>query len=153
MPICDLTPLNQKGVWLFPAGRGGSRPPSENKGSPAFFYFGEKKKGWPGPGPPGQPLAWFWASKPIPGLVLGLQASPWPGPGGSSPTQKVGSGPNHQKWAESGPELTVWPENWYKSMPGPLRSVSDRSRGQKKVKSLAEPPRDTGVGGMAQPLR
>ena len=28
----------------------------------------------------------------------GLPASPWPGPGGPSPTQNVGSGPNHQKW-------------------------------------------------------
>ena len=57
----------------------------------------DQARDWPGPGPPGQSLAWSWASKPIPGLVLGLQTSPWPGPGGPSPTQNVGLGPNHQK--------------------------------------------------------
>ena len=31
------------------------------------------------------------------GLSQGLPASPWPGPGGPSPAQNVGSGPNHQK--------------------------------------------------------
>ena len=41
----------------------------------------------------------------------GLPASPWPGPGGPSPAQNVGSGPNHQTWPELGPESTVRPEN------------------------------------------
>ena len=72
------------------------------------------------------------------GLGQGLPSSPWPGPGDPSPAKNVGSGPNHQKWSESGPEATVWPENRSRSMPGPFRSVSDRSRDQKKVKKSGQ---------------
>ena len=57
----------------------------------------------------------------------GLPASPWPGPGGSSAAQNVSSGPNHQKWPESGPESTVWLETWSRSMSGPFRSLWDGS--------------------------
>ena len=42
------------------------------------------------------------------------------------------SGQKHQKCPEMGPESTVWAENRSRSMPGPLRSVSDWSCGQKK---------------------
>ena len=37
------------------------------------------------------------------------------------------SGPKHQKWSEMGPESTVWPETWSRSMPGPFRSLWDGS--------------------------
>ena len=46
--------------------------------------------------------------------------------------------PNHEKWPKSGPESTVWYENRSRSMPRPLRSASDRSRGQKKVKKSGQ---------------
>ena len=124
-------------AFLFSGGGSATPPPSGKKLDFLFIRRGPDPRSAflaAGPGPPGQPLAWSWASRPIPGLVLGLQASPWPGPGGPSPTQNVGLGPNHQKWPELGPEWTVWPENRSRSMPGPLRSVSDRSRDQKKVK-------------------
>ena len=51
----------KKKVRLFPAGRGGSRPPSENKKARLFLFRGKKKS-----------MAW---------LGQGLLASPWPGPG------------------------------------------------------------------------
>ena len=37
------------------------------------------------------------------------------------------SGQKHQKWSEMGPESTVWPETWSRSMPGPFRSLWDGS--------------------------
>ena len=77
----------------------------------------------------------FW----LHGLVkVSGQSLAWP-----SPAQNVGPGPNRQKQSESDPESTVWVENRSRSMPGPLRSVSDRSRDQKKVKSLPKPPQAT----------
>ena len=106
-------PLRIKKCPAFLFSEGGSRPPSENKKARLFLFRGEKKV-WAGPGPPGQSLAWS----------QGLPASPWPGP---SPAQNVGSGPNHQKWPELGPESTVWPETWSRSMPGPFRSLWDGS--------------------------
>ena len=69
-------------------------------------------------------MGWAKASRPVPGLSQGLLARPWPG---QSQAQNVGSGRNHQKWAESGPESTVWLETWSKSMPGPFRSLWDGS--------------------------
>jgi len=119
-PILFVSHEKKNSRTFFIFGGGVCYPPSENEKSP-FFMSRKQKKGWAA----GQ----------------GLPASPWPGPGGPSPApggpspaQNVGSGPNHQKWPESASESMVRPENRSRSMPGLLRSVSDQSRGQKKVK-------------------
>ena len=54
---------------------------------------------------------------------LNLEA--WLGGSGPSfgPDLIFKSGQKHQKWFEMGPESTVWPETWSRSMPGPFRSL------------------------------
>ena len=103
----------------------------------SLFIFGKKSATRP---PSRKKQAFLFGGGQIPdrnfrrkkcGLGQGLPASPWPGP---SPAQNVDPGPNHQKWLELGPESTARPENRSRSMPGPLRSVSDRSRDEKKIK-------------------
>ena len=108
----DLDPNRHFGRDLDQARDWPGRP------GPAHPLFCLTKKKWVGQGPLGQSLVW------------------------PSPAQNVGSGPNHQKPLKSDPESTARPENQTTSMPGPLWSVSGRSRdaAKRKLKWLAEPP-------------